>query len=153
VNDIFKEENFAIHQLGKLQYLYSPYSYLEEYTAYKRVLWIKEKLLQPRSHVIFGRGDPCNGTLISLEEKNIAAALAAAKNSHFDTMPHFQVAGIIAKASKLLPKDRNQHSCCYMSSFPSHCFDTRSTAASHSAPVLCILALVTQMVLHIVMNI
>jgi hypothetical protein len=135
VNDIFDEENLPIHRLVKLEYFYSPYSYLEEYTAYERVQWIKEKLLQPRSRVIVGRVDPCNGTLIALEEKNIATALAAEKNSHFDPMPHFQVAGIIVKASKLLLKERNQHSCCYMFCFPSHCFDTSSTAASHSASI------------------
>jgi hypothetical protein len=135
VNDIFDEENLPIHRVVKLEYFYSPYSYLEEYTAYERVQWIKEKLLQPRSRVIVGRVDPCNGTLISLEEKNIATALAAEKDSHFDPMPHFQVAGIIAKASKLLPKDRKQHICCYMFCFPSHCFDTSSTAVSHSASI------------------
>jgi hypothetical protein len=77
LNDIFDEENLPIHRVVKLEYFYSPYSYLEEYTAYERVQWIKEKLLQPRSRVIVGRVDPCNGTLISLEEKNIAMALAS----------------------------------------------------------------------------
>lgn len=134
VNDIFDEENLPIHRLVKLEYFYSPYRYLEEYTAYERVQWIKEKLLQPRSRVIVGRVDPCDGTLISLEEKNIAMALAAENESCFDPMPHFQVAGIIAKASKLLPKDRKQKKCCYLFCFPSHCLDS-SAAASHSASV------------------
>jgi hypothetical protein len=134
VNDIFDEQNVPVQRVVKLEYFYSPYRYLEAYTAYERVQWIKEKLLQPRSRIIVGRVDPCNGTLISLEEKNIAMALAIENDSCFDPMPHFQVAGIIVKASKLLPKDRNEKKCCFLFCFPSHCLD-RSAAASHSASV------------------
>jgi hypothetical protein len=134
VNDIFDEDNRPICRVVKLEYFYSPYGYLEEYTAYERVRWIMEKLLQPRCRVIVGRVNPLNGHLVSLEEKDIAMALAAENDLYFDPMPHFQVAGNIAKASKLLPVDRKNNRSCYIFCFPG-CSSENSTTTSYAASI------------------
>ena len=128
VNTRVDEDRRPIRQKIKLEYFHSDFGYLEEYTAFERVQWIMEKLLQPTCRVVVGRVNAINGTLISLEETNIALALAFGDSS-FDPMSHFRVVGNIVKGSTLLfGGSAARYMICFPACFPS-C--TTSSASIH----------------------
>lgn len=135
VNNRVDEDRRPIRQKIKLEYFHSDYGYLEEYTAFERVQWIMEKLLQPTCRVLVGRVNAMNGNLISLEETNIALALATISDSSFDPMSHFRVVGNIVKGSTLLlggggAAARSSYMICFPACFPS---STTSSASVHPA--------------------